>query len=190
MGTRSGEAQALWPQHSKQNNLTDVGVIRRQDTSQCPSHRTWHHAASFPFVLPPLSPRFLSSPSSSPLSPIFSLLFSPVYIFLSFFLLAHWRAMGILFAFISSILPFFPSWSEYLFFSGLCSALILDEAVQYVCFHTIMGSSVVCCNSLRHSLCAIVSQGRCYGAHSDTRVANSLIRALNSRSKDCYWSRI
>lgn len=107
-----------------------------------------------------------------------------------FFLLAHWRATSILIASIFSFLPFLFSWSEYLYFSGLCSALNLDEEVQYVCFHTIMGSSVVFCNSLRHSLSAIVSQGTRYRANSNTRVAASLIRLLNSRSKDCYWSRI
>lgn len=111
--------------------------------------------------------------------------FFKFYLYSFFFLpISH------LFSFLPIDRPSFPpfslSSSQYLFFPCLCSALILDEAVQYVCFHAIMGSTVVFCHSLRHSLSTIVSQGRCYGACSNTRVATTLIRCLNSRSKDRY----
>lgn len=171
MWTWSGKAQALTLGRQselllKQNNLTDVGVIRRRASS---SHGAWHYAASFPYVFPPLSPTLSFS------NFIFTLFFLPI---------SH------LFSFLPIDRPSFPPFSlssyQYLFFPCLCSALILDEAVQYVCFHAIMGSTVVFCHSLRHSLSTIVSQGRCYGACSNTRVATTLIRCLNSRSKDRY----
>lgn len=65
---------------------------------------------------------------------------SPRFCFVYFFL--HFSfSLRSLFHFLP--LSFFLLCSEHIFFSGLCRALILDEAVQRVCFHTTMGSSVV-----------------------------------------------
>lgn len=79
---RGGEAQGLTiggqsellPQKNKQNNLTDVGVIRRRDTSECPSHGAWQPWSFFPLCLS-LSP-FFSLSFISPFCHIFFSIFA------------------------------------------------------------------------------------------------------------------
>lgn len=85
----------------------------------------------------------------------------------------------------STVLSFFIGRSEHPS-SGLCSALILDEALQRARLHAVMGSTVVVFFVFflaSQSPPDVVSRGRCRGG---TRVAAPLVLSLNSRSEDGY----
>lgn len=63
---------------------------------------------------------------------------------------------------------------EHFFFCGLCGALILDEALRYVYFHTTIAPVVLLFfHSLHQSLSAVVSQGKRHAAVSTVCVAAS-----------------